>query len=248
MMTRSIGGSRLCRLTGGGRRRQHSTGGSRLCRLTGGGRRPQHSIVTFFLAASLLWLAPTARADGADMTEAQFKTYHDYLDALKDPRVQKLKGAKRLPAIARNFGTTVPKLKAAIKRGEDLGGAEAIGKASVDAIQASVAGTPLEGRLGDVRVDTTDSHVVTYVSWKADKGDALEQEACLLAARVKKAAPISADLRLWATDPQNQDHKMFDGMITGEAAQNIREARIADFATTRYIKLFEHVKIDRPAQ
>jgi hypothetical protein len=206
------------------------------------------SVGSLIVAASLLCLAPGARADGADMTEVQFKAYHDYLDALTDARVQKMKPAKRLPAIAHNLGLPLPKLKAAIDKGKELGGAEAIAKASVDAIQASVAGTPLEGRLGEVRVDTNDSHVVTYVSWKADKGEALEQEACLLAARAKKAAPISADLRLWATDPANQEHKMFDGMITGAAALNIREARIADFATTRYIKLFEQHKIDRPAQ
>jgi hypothetical protein len=201
------------------------------------------------VVAALLWSsASVARADGADMTEAQFKAYHDYLDALTDARVQKMKPAKRLPAIAHNLGMPLPKLKAAIDKGKELGGAEAIAKASVDAIQQSVSGTPLEGRLGEVRVDTNDSHVVTYVSWKADKPDALEQEACLLVARAKKAAPISADIRIWATDPANQDHKMFDGMITGAAALNIKEPRIADFATTRYIKLFEQHKIDRPAQ
>jgi hypothetical protein len=203
------------------------------------------SVGSLLFAVTLLGLAPLARAGGVDMTEAQFKTYHDYLDALKDPRVQKLKAAKRLPAIAGNFHIAVPKLKAIVKAGDDLGGAEGIAKLATEAVEGSVAGTPLEGRLGEVRVDTTDAHVVAYVSWKADKGEALEQEACLLAARSKKAAPISADLRLWATDPKDQDHKMFDGMITGEAALNIREARIADFATTRYIKLFEHVKIDR---
>ena len=37
-------------------------------------------------------------------------------------------------------------------------------------------------------------------------------------------------------------------MITGDAAGRIQEARIADFAVTRYLKLFEHVKLDRPTQ
>ncbi len=204
-------------------------------------------LATFLLAASLSAAGP-ARADGINMTEAQFKAYHDYLDALKDPRVQKMKSAKRLPAIAHNFGVPLPKLKAAIQKGEALGGVEAITKACQDAIAEGVSGTPLAGRLGEVRVDTSDSHVVTYVSWQADKPEALEQEATLLALRVSKAAPISADIRLWATDPASKEHKLFDGMITGEAAQRIQEARIADFAATRYIKLFEHVKIDRSAQ
>ena len=80
---------------------------------------------------------------------------------------------------------------------------EAIAQSCQGAIQQAVQGTPLEGRLGEVRVDCSDSHVVTYVSWKADKPEALEQEASLLAVRVRRASPISADIRLWATDPAN---------------------------------------------
>jgi hypothetical protein len=206
------------------------------------------SVGSLFCVVACTALAAPARADHVDMSEAQFKLFHDYLDAMKDPRVQKMKSAKRLPAIAHNFGVPLPKLKAAIQKGEDLGGVDAIAKSCQDEINGSVSGTPLDGRLGEARVDATDSHVVTYVSWKADKPEALEQEAALLAVRVKKAVPISADIRLWATDPANPDHKMFDAMISGEAAGRIQEARIADFAATRYIKLFEHVKIDRPAQ
>ncbi len=204
------------------------------------------SAASLLLAAALL--SPRhARAD-VTMNEEQFKTYHDYLDALKDPRVEKMKPAKRLPAIARNFGIPLSRLKAAIRAGEEAGGVEAIAQACVEAIKQSVAGTPLDGRLRDVRVDTSDSHVVTYVSWKAGRPDAIEQEACLLAVRARKAAPISADLRLWAVDAGNPDHKVFDGMISGEAAENIRETRIPDFADSRYIKLFEHVHLDRPGQ
>ena len=203
---------------------------------------------TLLCVASLLSLLPVARAEPVAMTEAEFKMFHDYLDAMKDPRVEKMKASKRLPAIAHNFGVPLPKLKAAIHKGEELGGVTAIVKSCQEGVAQSVQGTPLEGRLGDVRVDANDSHVVTYVSWKAEKPEALEQEAALLAVLVKRAAPISADIRLWATDPASAEHKMFDAMITGEAAGHIQEARIADFAATRYIKLFEHVKIDRPAQ
>ncbi|HUB08557.1 MAG TPA: hypothetical protein VMB50_16240 [Myxococcales bacterium] len=206
------------------------------------------SVGSLLCVACCLSLAPGARADHVDMTEAQFKLFHDYLDALKDPRVERMKSSKRLPAIARNFGVPVRKLEAAIHKGEELGGVQAIAKSCQDEVAQEVQGTPLEGRLGDVRVDASDSHVVTYVSWKADKPEALEQEASLLAVRVKRAVPITADIRLWATDPASADHKMFDAMITGEAAGRIQEARIADFAATRYIKLFEHVKMDRPAQ
>lgn len=206
------------------------------------------SVGSLLCVVALALLASQARAEEVDMTEVQFKLFHDYLDALKDARVQKLRADRRLPAIAHNFGVPLGKLKAAIEKGKSLGGVEAISKSCQEAIERSFQGTPLEGRVSEVRVDAADSHVVTYVAWRSEKPEALEQEAALLAARVEKAAPISADIKLWATDPANSDHKLFDAVITGEAAGRIREARIPDFAATRYIKLFEHVKIDRPAQ
>ena len=201
------------------------------------------------LATALNGLAaPVARADGVGLTESEFKSYHDYLDALADPRVHKLKPQKRLPAIARNFGMSAPKLRAIIQKGERYPSLHAIGEACERSIRESIDGTSLKDRMQEIRVDTSDSHVVTYVAWRADQPEALEQEACLLAERARKAAPITADLRLWAVDPHNADHKLFDGMITGEAAGRIQEARIGDFAATRYIKLFEKVHVDRPAE
>ncbi len=210
-----------------------------------------HAPRRFFLAAAigaaLLAHALGARAETVSLSESEFKTYHDYLDALRDPRVQKLKSAKRLPAIARNFGISVRELDRIIAKGKQYPDLAAIGRDCEEAIRQALDGTELAPRIAEVKVDTSDSHVVTYVSWKEGKPDALEQEACLLAVRARKAAPITADLRLWAVDPQNPDHKAFDGMITGEAAGRIQEARIPDFAQTRYIKLFEKVHLDRPA-
>ncbi len=203
--------------------------------------------IGLLLLAAMLFAPRPARAAVA-MTEQEFKMYHDYLDALEDPRVQKMKESRRLPAIARNFGISVGKLKAAIRIGEEAGGAAAIGHACEEAIRRAIAGTPLADRVQEVRVDTSDSHVVTYVSWKVDKPEALQQEACLLAERARRAAPITADLRLWAVDAGAPDHKLFDGLISGDAAANIEESRIADFAETRYIKLFEHVYLDHRGQ
>jgi hypothetical protein len=188
--------------------------------------------------------APAARAEGMDLTEEQFKTYHDYLDALQDPRVEKTKPEDRLAKIAHNFHIPVPKLKEAIEKGERHGDMKAIAATCEQAIRDSLVGTPLEGRVVYLMVDTREGHVVTYVSWKVGKPEALEQEACLIAVRVRKAAPISADLRLWAVGPADPDHRVFDGMISGEAAGKIQEKRIADFAATRYIKLFEQLHED----
>ena len=62
---------------------------------------------------------------------------------------------------------------------------------------------------------------------------------------MKKVAPIWADLKLVALDPRDKNVKRFDGLITGSAASNIHENRVADFAATRYLKLFEQ-PADRP--
>ena len=59
---------------------------------------------------ALLVRAPVVRAEGRaeaiDLTEEQFKTYHDYLDALQDPRVEKMKPEERLIKIARDCEAT----------------------------------------------------------------------------------------------------------------------------------------------
>jgi len=174
------------------------------------------------------------------MTEQQYRLYFDYLGALNDPRVMKLKEPQKVPAIAHNFHVTPAVMRAAVEKGLQYGPElAAIGKACEDAIREGLKGTPLEDRVTAVQLDVSDVHAVAYVTWTADKPELIDQEASFLAARVKKVAPIWADLKLVALDPRDKGLKRFDGLITGDAALNIRESRVADFATTRYIKLFE---------
>ena len=102
----------------------------------------------FILCFTLLaGFAASARATTVDLSEDEFKTYHQYLDALQDKRVEKLKAAQRLPAIAKNFKLPVPKLKAIVAKGSKWDSLEAMGKDCEDAIRASVEGTPLADRL-----------------------------------------------------------------------------------------------------
>jgi hypothetical protein len=201
--------------------------------------------------ATVFALSPAAGAvalaEPVQMTEAQYRLYFDYLGALTDPRVVKLAEAKRLPAIAHNFKVTPAVLKVAVEKGQQYGPEIAnIGKVCEEAIREGVKGTPLEDRLVAVQLDVSDAHAVAYVTWTADKPEMIDQEASFLAARVKKVAPIWADLKLVALDPRDKAVKRFDGLITGDAALNIRENRIADFATTRYIKLFEKPRTPPP--
>jgi hypothetical protein len=187
-----------------------------------------------------------ARALPVNLSEDEFKTYDDYIDALQDERVVKLRPNQRLPAIAHNFKISTSKLKGIVDKGQQWPSVAAIGKACEDAIRASIQGTPLADRLDMVEVDVGNAHVVSYVSWLEGDPDRLPDEAVLLAAKVKKAAPISADIRIWAEDPKDKNHKVFDGLILGEAAGRFQESRITDFARTRYIKAFQFARTDPP--
>ena len=187
-----------------------------------------------------------ARALPVNLSEDEFKTYDDYLDALQDERVMKMRPNQRLAAIARNFKLSTSKLKGIVDKGQQWPNIEAIGKACEDGIRASFQGTSLAERLDMVQVDVGNAHVVSYVSWLEGEPEKLKEEAVLIAAKVKKAAPISADIRIWAEDPKDKNHKVFDGLILGEAAGRFQESRIPDFAKTRYIKAFQFARTDPP--
>jgi hypothetical protein len=187
-----------------------------------------------------------ARALPVNLSEDEFKTYDDYLDALQDERVVKMRPNQRLAAIARNFKISTAKLKGIVDKGQQWPNIEAIGKACEDGIRAAFQGTSLADRLDMVEVDVGNAHVVSYVSWLEGEPERLQEEAVWIAAKVKKAAPISADIRIWAEDPKDKTHKVFDGLILGEAAGRFQESRIPDFAKTRYIKAFQFAKTDPP--
>ncbi len=196
------------------------------------------------LLAALLALSFTASrpAFAADlgMTIEEFKLWRDYKDALEDERVQKIPEKNRLKAIAKNFKVSEKALSAAVEKGEQHG--EGLAKKAEDAIRAALAGTALEARVKEIRVDTSAAHVVSYVQWAAEKPEQLDREATLLALKVANAAPITSTINIWATDAKDDKRKLFEGLISSEAASRINESRIIDFATSRYIKLFEKVE------
>jgi hypothetical protein len=193
-----------------------------------------------------LGVSRPARATAVNLSEDEFKTYFEYLDALQDARVQKMRPSQRLPSVAHNFHMSPTKLKGIVDKGQQWPTIADMGKDAEAAIRASVVGTPLDGRLDMVDVDVGNEHVVSYVSWIAGDLDKSPEEAVLLASKIKTAAPISADIRIWAEDPKDKTHKVFDGLILGEAAGRFQPARIADFARTRYIKAFQFARTDPP--
>ena len=176
------------------------------------------------------------------MTLEEFKLWRDYQAALDDPRVQKLPEARRLGAIAKNFKVKEGELSAAVEKGAAHG--EAIAKLAEEAIRASLADTDLGPRLKSVRVDTSAAHVVTYLVWKAAKTDnfSTDKEVCLAAARARGASPVTSTFKFEVLDSVAGTVKVFEGLISRSAAGRIREASIVDFASTRYLKLFEKVE------
>ncbi len=208
-----------------------------------GFRRWQDSVMILAVLAGLS--APgLARALPVNLSEDEFKTYDEYLDALQDERVEKMRPTQRLAAVARNFKMAPSKLKAIVEKGQQWPTVDAIGKACEEAIRAALQGTAVADRLDMVQVDVGNKHVVSYVSWIEGDPEKLQDEAVVIAAKVKKAAPISADIRIWAEDPRDKTHKVFDGLILGEAAGRFQESRIVDFARTRYIKAFQFARTD----
>jgi hypothetical protein len=191
-----------------------------------------------------LVLSTSGRAAELPMTAEEFGLWRDYQNALEDPRVQKMAEKQRFSAIAKNFKVNEKKLQEAVDKGQKHG--EAIGRQAEEAVRASLAGTEVAGRLKEIRVDTSAAHVIAYVTWSAEKAEAIDQEVCLVAARTQKAQPLSSTLRLEVVDPADDKSRLFEALISRRNAENINEAKIVDFASTRYMKLFEKVKRAQP--
>jgi hypothetical protein len=198
---------------------------------------PMRSLGAAAIAMSLL-VCRVGRAAEPPMTSDEFALWKDYVDALGDERVQKLKEKDRLPAIARNFKVPEKKLRDAVKKGEQYG--EQMGADSEKEARAALVGTPVEGRIKELRYDTSHAHVVAYLTWSVDRPDQVEEEASLVAVRCAKSAPLAKTLSLRIVEVG--DRPVFSALISREAALRINESRIADFADTRFIRLFEKVE------
>ncbi len=187
---------------------------------------------------TLAALAPrAARADAITITRSQYQLFRDYQDALQDEKVQKLKEKERLGAIARNFKVREKDLREAVALGTEQAGQ--VESAEGAALKAAFHGTPLDGRLGELRVDASKGHVVTYVQWFNADPALLDQEACLAAARAIAAAPLTGTVFLYAHAAGKKEQKVYSSLISAENAGRIKEDQIHDFAQTRYVRLFE---------
>jgi hypothetical protein len=185
--------------------------------------------------------APTVPgAPGVEPSAEEWKIYREYLDALEDEQVVKLKPEKRFDAIAKNFaryGTSRKELEAAVKKG-DAAGRDLPARQQAH-LKELLEGSDLKGRLRALSVDDSQAHTVTYVTWRNDAEKMLEQEASLIAATVVEGAPLTLTISMAAEDAGGK--RVFEAKIDADKARTIKKPRIAVF-WTKYIALFDGVK------
>lgn len=186
------------------------------------------------------WLAVSAQAaEPFDLSIDEFKMYQHYRNALEDERVKKMKPESRLKAIAVDAGFKVKELQRAVERGEAAG--DLRGKCEA-AIRAQLDKTELAQRVKRVEVDTDEPHAVAYVMWLNEEPSSLDVEACFAASAARAGCPIVSTVQIWSQAGEDPKTRVFEALISGSAAANIKPERIKDFAATRYIRLFEKVK------
>ena len=164
-----------------------------------------------------------------------------------DPKVEKLPEKDRLPAIARNFlatgtcsGKCEAKLREANEKGKQYG--ESMGKQVEEMVRDALKGTEVGARIKDLKIDASAAHVVAYVTFVAVSAETIDREACLLATRIGKSNALVATMKVEAVDASDDKKQLFEALISRKNALKIDEEKIVDFATTRYLRLFEKVK------
>lgn len=190
------------------------------------------------LSAVLLGLSLPAAAEPPPVSPAEYRLYRDYQAALGDERVLKLPEAKRAAAIAKNFKVSEKDLRAAVERCEQH---PELGRRSEEEIRSLIDAGPLQGRLHDLKVDDSDAHVVTFLAWRNEDPDRLEEEAALAAIAAAKGAPVTSTIAVWAVDAAT-GRKVFEAKIGAAAAGKFNPERVSMFASTRYIRIFEDVR------
>lgn len=191
------------------------------------------------LVAALVLLVPgSARGSPIPMTAGQYRLYRSYVTTVASPAVRKLPAARRLAAVARTLRVRESSLREAVKAGDVVG--PTIADASRKELRTELEGTILQGRVTDIDVDASTSHVVTYVEWRNIDGERLDGEATTVALVAARAVPITSTIAIWARDPAGQ--KIFEAKIGAEVALHFQQERIEMFAHTRYIHMFEDVR------
>ncbi len=200
------------------------------------------------VALSTYTLSSSPANAAVDLDEEGFRLYCGYLDALSDPKVQKLSGAKRDKAIAAKAKIAPKKLMEAVKKGALAGATcDEIGK-RVQSDAKSALDQALPGRIQYFEIDDTDpTHVVASVRWLGiDKKKAFD-EASMIAHAIASQAPIVKTIAIRAVDPGAKDPTSdeaiwLEARITRQIALRIQKDKIVDYGQSRYRQLFDGQK------
>ena len=200
------------------------------------------------MLAPILFAALTNFSGAVDMNEDEYRLYCGYLDELGKPEIQKLSGSKRDKAIAGKAKVKPAVLLAAVAKGEKAGSTCAeIGKRAEADTKAALE-TALPGRINVVTLDFSDpSHVVALVSWSGIDKKKVVEEAAAIAYAIADQAKLTKTIAIRAVDPAATDKTADEAMwweakITHGQASRIDKTKIADYATTRYLRLFDGCK------
>lgn len=213
-------------------------------------RRHRRSlIVPSLLCLSLATALSAAPASAApDLSGDDFRVFCGYLDALGEPKVQKIKSErKRDQKIARMAKMSVKKLKASVAKVEKLGATcDEVGK-KLESDAGVALKKAIPGRVAVYQLDYSDpDHVVALITWKGGDKKLLEEEAALIARTLADEVPIVRTIAVRGVNPLVADNESdeatwFEAKITRDRAARIDPKSIKDFADTRYIRLFDNV-------
>lgn len=190
-----------------------------------------------FLA--LLFPLAAFAAQPIELSQEQFKMFRHWQKAMEDPQVQKIKPSARNAAIARDARYKLKDLEEAIAKGEAAGDLKAICEGN---LKEALGQGAVAGRVGKIDVDISEPHAVAYVEWQNENVTQLEEEASFVAAVTARQCPIVSTIQVWAQDKASPKTRVFQALISRDAAARINIERARDFADTRYIRLFEQVK------
>lgn len=208
-----------------------------------------HRSLAFVVAASLLALLPAEGAAAAiDLTDDEFRLYCGYLDELSKPEIQKLKAPQRDKKIAQKAKVKPKVLTDAVAKAEKIGATcDEIGK-KAEADAKNAVNTALPSRVVVFNFDDSDpSHVVAQVTWLGIDKKKVVEEAAILASALANEAKIVKTIAIRAVDPSASDKladtaMWWEAKITRAQAGRIDPSKIADYAATRYLRLFDGCK------
>jgi hypothetical protein len=196
---------------------------------------------------AVVTLSFSARA-AVDINEEEFRLFCGYLDTLSQPAIQKIKDQKAKDKKIAQLAKVKPNvLLAALEKGQKIGATcDEVGK-KVEADAKAAAEAALPGRVLVFNFDDSDpSHVVVQVTWLGVDKKKLVEEASVLAASLAAEAKIVKTIAIRAVDPGAADKMAdeavwFEAKITRTNAARIDKTKVADYAETRYLRLFDGV-------